>query len=80
MSNLELKGGLLELISSINDRQTLLAVKNLITEYIKQHPIEDDFFDELSFEQQMELDKAIEESYDETTWEDHDAVVKKFKK
>jgi len=80
MSNLELKGGILEMIATIDDRETLFELKKLIGEFIGNHLKDSDYWDELSDAEKAELNKAIEESEDEANLIDHNEVMKKYGK
>lgn len=80
MSVLELKGGLHEMIAKVDDQDLLLQLKELITETITQNMYKTDFWDELSEKQQVELEEAIEASYDEKNLVSHDVVLNKYKK
>ncbi|HMQ49394.1 MAG TPA: hypothetical protein PKA00_18145 [Saprospiraceae bacterium] len=62
MSALEIKGGIYELISKVDDKQLLLKLYKEVADLIAQNQQEQDFWNELSEWQQMELESAIEES------------------
>lgn len=68
MKSLELKGGILELVSKINDAEVLKELKSVILEFIEQRKDNSDFWDDLTLEQQKELEIAIKESFDEKNW------------
>jgi len=68
MKSLELKGGILELVSKINDAEVLKELKSVILEFIEQRKDNSDFWDDLTSEQQKELEIAIKESFDEKNW------------
>lgn len=68
MKSLELKGGILELVSKINDAEVLKELKGVILEFIDQRKDNSDFWDDLTPEQQKELEIAIKESFDEKSW------------
>ncbi len=80
MSNLELKGGILEMIATIDDRESLAELKKIISEFIGNHLKDSDYWDELSDHEKNELNIAISESEDESNHVDHDEVMKKYKK
>ena len=80
MSKLELKGSILELIASINDRDSLTELKKLISDFVGHRIIDSDYWDELSEKEKQELEIAIEESEDPTNHVDHQEVMKKYNK
>lgn len=80
MSNLELKGGILEIIASINDKDTLEELKNLLTKFVGNHLQDSDYWEELSELEKSELEAAIEESEEEENLIAHDIVMKKYAK
>lgn len=80
MSNLELKGGILEMIAAIDDRESLAEVKKIIGEFIGNHLKDSDYWEELNEQEKTELEKAITESEDENNHVDHDEVMKKYKR
>lgn len=80
MSNLEIKGGLYEMISKVNDKKLLMQLYELITDIVTQNLSDTDFWDELSENQKEELEKAIQESHDDKNLIEHEVVINKFKK
>jgi hypothetical protein len=80
MSTLELKGRMYELISKINDEEVLIKLYEMIGEVITQNLEKTDFGDELTEQQQTELELAIQESYDESKLTAHHIVVEKYSK
>lgn len=80
MSNLELKGGLLEMIARINDQESLKELARIISEFIENHAKDSDYWEELSDYEKSELEAAISESEDESNQVDHEEVMKKYKK
>ncbi len=79
MSKLELKGGILEMIALINDKESLMELKELISEFLGNHIKDSDYWDELSETEKRGLEKAIEESSDETNHVNHEEVMKRYK-
>ncbi len=79
MSNLELKGGILEMIATINDRAALEELKVLVTNFAGSHAQGDDYWDELSGKEQSELEAAIRESDNESNLVPHEEVMKKYR-
>jgi TRAP-type C4-dicarboxylate transport system substrate-binding protein len=79
MSTLELKGGLYDMISKINDQELLVQLKEIVAEVIEQNLDKTDFWDTLTSEQQTELDKALQESKKEENLVDHEVVLNKYK-
>lgn len=80
MSNLELKGGILELIAGIDDREALSELKKIVSEFVGNHLKDSDYWDELSQQEQSELEQAIQESEDESNHVAHNEVMKKYNK
>lgn len=80
MSTLEIKGGLLDMISKINDKKLLMEVHQLLSNLMEQRIAQTDFWDELSTQQQRQLDEAIAESYEATNLINHETVLNKYKK
>ncbi len=80
MSTLEIKGGMYDMISKVNDEKLLQELYELISDIITENMSATDFWDELSEDQQKELEKAIEESYDDNNLIKHETVVRKYKK
>lgn len=72
MNSLEIKGSIYDLISKVNDVQLLEELNLLVREFIQQKKDKSDWWDELTMEEQKELDAAIEASYDETNWVTND--------
>ncbi len=79
MSTLELKGGLYDMISKINDKKLLIQLQKIVEEVFEQNLDNSDFWDSLSQNQQKELEKAIRESKDDANLVDHEAVLNKYK-
>lgn len=77
MNELELKGGILQMIASIDDNQLLEELNDVVTNFL-QNQSSVDFFDELSDFEKNELEKAIKESEDENNLVTHDEVMKKY--
>lgn len=80
MSNLEIKGSILELIASINDKDSLTELKKLISDFVGHRIKDSDYWEELSEIEKKELEIAIEESEDESNHIEHENVMKKYSK
>ncbi len=80
MSNLELKGNILEMIAHINERDILEELKEIITDLMELDNKEDDFWNEISDFEKNELMTAIEESKHEENLVSHEEVMKKYSK
>ncbi len=78
MSQLELKGGILEMIAKIDDLESLKALNQLITDFVGNHLKDTDYWEELSDIESNELEIAIEESEDEANHVSHEEVMKKY--
>ncbi len=68
MNVLELKGNIIDLVAQVKDVGLLEDLNNLIKNAIKKSKEKGDWWDELTPAQQEELDKALEDSYDESNW------------
>ncbi len=80
MSNLELKGNILEMVAHIDDRSILEELEAFITNFMERDNGEDDFWDEISDLEKSELLLAIEESEHEENLVPHEEVMKKYSK
>lgn len=80
MSALELKGGIYDMISKIKDKELLLDLHEMIADVLKQNLSKTDFWDELSSDQQKELELAIEESYLVENHVSYETVMEKYTK
>ena len=80
MSFLELKGELLDMISEFKSEKQLLRLHQVAQEISDEETSEEDWWDNLSEERKVLLDKAIEESYDPKNWISHEEVKKKHTK
>ena len=72
MNVLELKGNIIDLVAQVKDVGLLEDLNDLIKNAIKKSKEKGDWWDELSPVQQDELDKALEDSYDESNWVTND--------
>ena len=77
MSTLEIKGGLYEMISKVNDEKLLMKLYELIADIVTQNLSDTDYWDELSDNQKKELENAIQESYDSKNLVEHEIVINK---
>ena len=80
MSKLELKGGILEMIATINDQESLQELAKIIKEFVSNRVQDNDYWEELSEYEKSELETAISESEDESNLVEHEEVMKKYKK
>jgi len=80
MSNLEIKGGILKLIATIDDKETLFELRKLINEFVGNRLKDSEYWEELTEQEQSELKAAIKESEDESNHIDHEEVMKKYSK
>ncbi len=78
MNILELKGGLHDLIAKIEDEELLQRMYEAVLKVVHQNLDKADFWDELSPEQQQELEDSLKASEDETNWVAHETVMKKY--
>ena len=80
MSVLEQKGEILEWIGEIQDETTLERLRSLIGKFLKKKVAEPDWWDELSPEEQADLQEGLREMEDESKWVSHKEVVAEFAK
>ena len=76
MSVLELKGSLMDMISSVQNEETLERLINLFKKTV--HTQESDWWDELSPQQQRELEEALEECNDSSNLISHEEATKQI--
>ena len=80
MSALEIKGGLIDLISNINDKDTLHKIQKLVAGVIHE-PLEgQNLEDKLSPSQLKELELSIKESEKMENLVSHEKVSEKYAK
>lgn len=80
MSVLELKGGILELVSRLEDEQVLASLYKYAAKAVNETVPESDWWNDLSLAQQKELTLAVEESYDEANLISHGEAMKQLSK
>ena len=79
LNELELKGYLMGLIERAKDRSQLLRFAEAVAEVSEDaEASEAIFWRRYSPEQQADLEKSFEESYDPTQWVAHEDVMKKY--
>ena len=79
MSVLELKGQALDMISRIQNPEDLQRIIMTIQEIMAEHFDEEgDGWEDLTPEQQADLELAIEESYDPKNWASQEEVAQKL--
>ena len=78
MNVLELKGNIIDLVAQVKDVGLLEDLNDLIKNAIKKSKEKGDWWDELSPVQQDELDKALEDSYDESTNDKAQATIQQW--
>ena len=82
MNVLELKGSIIDMVAHLESPKELTRLRELIKEFI-QSPNDYDVYEdtyELTDAQEMELNEAIEETYDPAKWAPHSEVVKMMAK
>lgn len=81
MSVLELKNDILSLLASTDNQHALATVRAILAR-VAEIPAgsKGDWWDDLTPEQQAELDAAIEESFHEENLVDNEVVFKKYEK
>ncbi|MEM0992248.1 MAG: hypothetical protein AAF847_06675 [Bacteroidota bacterium] len=80
MNAVKLKSGILEMVISIDDLESLRELKTLVADFVGNHSRDVDYWDEMSEVERTELEVAIEESKDESNHVSHDEVMKKYRK
>lgn len=80
MSALEIKGGLIDLISSINDKDTLNKIQKIVAGIINESLDDENLEDKLSESQLKELELSIEESEKKENLISHEIVSEKYAK
>jgi len=80
MSNLEIKGNILEMIAKINDKNSLEELSGIISEFIGNHMDDSDFYEELNDDEREKLNEALKESENEENLTDHKEVMNKYRK
>lgn len=79
MNALELKGSIIDLIAQVRDVEVLNEINVLIKQAIQQKKEKGDWWDQLTPNQQEELDKALDESHDESNWVTNDEAQLKIR-
>lgn len=77
MSTKEIKGGLLELIAKIQDKDLLLKAQEILTDLVKSD--EPDWWDELPINVQKEIDETLVNIEEESNLISHEKVMKKYR-
>ncbi len=81
MNVLELKGSIFDMVAHIESPKELNRLRTLINDFVKS-PDEFEAYDNnysLTPEQEIELDEAIQQTYDPTQLVPHDEVIKSMK-
>ena len=77
MNILELKGTIHDKVSEVQDKTLLQEIYQFINDLMARNTSSSDLMEpNLTAEQQKELELAIEESYLEENWVDHEVVLK----
>lgn len=76
MSELELKGGIVQLVSKLRNRESLKELKELIELFVRNHASDTDFWDV----EKSELNRTLAESQDDKNLVSHQEVMNKYKK
>jgi|AntRauTorckE5430_2_1112549.scaffolds.fasta_scaffold00356_12 hypothetical protein len=79
MNVLELKGGILELVSRLEDEQALANLYKY-AKAVSETTLESDWWDKLYPVQQSELTLAVEEPHDEAKLVSHEEAMKTLSK
>ena len=79
LNELELKGYLMGIIERAKDRGQLLRFAQAVAEVSEDNEADEAiFWSRYSPEQQADLEKSFEESYDPANWVAHEDVMKKY--
>ena len=79
LNELELKGYLMGIIERAKDRSQLLRFAQAVAEVSEDTEADESiFWSRYSPEQQAELEKSFEESYEPANWVAHEDVMKKY--
>ena len=79
MNTLELKSDILRLLLATNDSSLLEAIKVILKKALSEgRTPEQDWWDDLSPEEQAELELAIQESFDEANLVSNEEVFRKY--
>jgi len=80
MTTLELKGGMMEMITKVQDKSALERLYRIISEFIIQNLDDTDGWDALTPEQRAEIEDAFAESLHPQNLVSHEAMMKKYEK
>ena len=78
MNVLELKGSIIDMVAHLQSPNELTRLRDLIKDFIKTQTESELYEDnyKLSIEQELELDEAIQETYDPAKLTPHSEVLK----
>lgn len=79
MSTTEIKGGILEAVAKINNRDLLLMVQEIVNDCVSREGDIENGWEELPIEIQNEIDKALVDIEDEKNLVSNEEVMKKYK-
>jgi len=80
MSTREIKGGILEAIAKINNKDLLLMLQEIVNDYALREKDKENGWDELPPEKQKDFDEALAEIEDESNLVSNEEVFKKYEK
>ena len=80
MTAIELKGNILDIVAKFESPKMLQQLYDTATELLEKDEIEADWWDDLTEEQQIRLQKSIDESHDKINWISHEDMKKKHAK
>ncbi len=79
MSALALKNDILRLLALTDDVSALESIKLILKKSLPQNtPVSQDWWDELTAEEQVELELALQESFDQKNMVANEDVFKKY--
>ncbi len=79
MNVLEMKGSLVQLIAVESDEAILREMFSAVMNCLRAKPATGDWWDELSAEEQAELEQGYQDSFDEANLVDGQALIKKYR-
>ncbi|MFK7979578.1 MAG: hypothetical protein AB8G86_06330 [Saprospiraceae bacterium] len=82
MSTTEIKGGILEAVAKINNKDWLLMVQEMVDDFVlrEKEKEKENGWDELPLDKQKEFDEALAEIEDESNLVSNEEVFKKYEK
>ena len=80
MKSIEIKNDILGMVNKVDDPKILADLSDFVAKYLQSHFVDSNDTEEMSQEDQAELELVIEESYDEKNHVPHEVVKQKYAK